>query len=114
MDKKYHVNEREFLNLHSDLRAYIIAYVEDSSTYPACFEEYSKGGQISLRIADCYSEIDLDFDLSTPRRRENSLHKARTLAEILTRFAQAIEAETVAIESRETLQQHARAATAIH
>jgi hypothetical protein len=114
MSKKFHVNERAFLNLPSNLRAYIIAYVEDTSPYPACCDEYREGGQISLRIADCYNEIDLYFDLSTARDRENSLHKAKTLAEILTRFREAIEAEAKAIEERAAVQQHARAAAAVH
>jgi len=114
MSRKYHVNERAFLNLPSNLRAYIIAYVEDTSPYPACCDEYREGGDISLRIADCFSEIDLYFDLSTARERENSLHKAKTLAELLTRFREAIEAEAKAIEERVAVQQHARAATAVH
>ena len=114
MSRKFHVNERAFLNLQSNLRAYIIAYVEDTSPYPACCDQYRDGGQMSLRIADCHDEIDLSFDLSTKRERENSLHKARTLADILTRFREAIEAEAKAIEERATVQQHARATAAVH
>jgi len=114
MDKKFHVNERAFLNLPTNLRAYVIAFVEDTSIYPACCEEYREGGQISLRIADCYNEIELYFDLSTARERENSLYKAGKLAEILTRFRDAVEAEVKAIEKRDALQQHARVASAVH
>ena len=114
MSRKFHVNERAFLNLQSNLRAYIIAYVEDTSPYPACCDEYREGGDISLRTADCYNEIDLYFDLSTARERENSLNKAKTLAEILNRFREAIEAEARAIEDRVTIQQHARAIAAVH
>ena len=114
MAKEFRMNDREFLNLQTDLRAYIIAYVEDTSPYPACCDEYREGGQIALKIADCYDEIDLYFDLSTGRERRNSLHKAKTLAEILTRFYNAIEAEVKAIEEREALKQHARAAASIH
>ena len=114
MSKKFHVNERAFLNLPTNLRAYIIAYVEDTSPYPSCCDEYREGGNISLRIADCHDEIDLYFDLSTARRRENSLHKATQLADILARFRDAIEAETKAIEERVTVQQHGRAAAAVH
>ena len=114
MSKQFHVNERAFLNMPTNLRAYIIAYVEDTSPYPACCDEYRDGGQISLRIADCFNEIDLYFDLSTARERENSLHKAKTLADILMQFRDAIEAESKAIEERVTVQQHARAASAIH
>jgi hypothetical protein len=114
MSKTFHMDERAFLNLHIDLRAYIIAYVEDTSSYSACSDEYREGGQIALKLADCYREIDLNFDLSTERERENSLHKAKTLADILTRFSEAIEAEVKAIEERATVQQHERAAAAVH
>jgi hypothetical protein len=114
MSKKFHVNQRAFLNLQSNLRAYIIAYVEDTSPYPACFDEYRQGGQISLRIADCYNEIDLYFDLSTARERENSLYKVKTLADTLSQFREAIEAEIKAIEARTAAQQHSRAAAAVH
>lgn len=114
MNRKFHVNEREFLNLRSDLRAYIIAYVEDTSPYPACCDEYREGGMISLRIADCHDEIDLYFDLSSARRRENSLYKAKQLAEILVRFREAIEAEARAIEERAAIQPHLRASSAVH
>jgi hypothetical protein len=114
MDKKFHVNERAFLNLPTNRRAYIIAYVEDSSPYPACCDEFREGGQISLRIADCNEEIELYFDLATVRERENGLQKARLLADILTRFRDAVEIEVKAIEERNALQQHARAAAAIH
>ncbi len=114
MSKTFHVNERAFLNLPTNLRAYIIAHVEDTAPYPACCDEYREGGQISLRIADCYNEIDLYFDLSTARERENSRHKAKTLACILAQFRDAIEAEAKAIEERLTVQQHTRAATAVH
>ena len=114
MSKKYHVNERAFLNLPNNLRAYIIAHVEHTSPYPACCDEYREGGSISLRIADCHDEIALEFDLSTARGRENSLHKATILAEILSRFREAIEVESRAIDDRQIVQQHARAASAVH
>jgi hypothetical protein len=114
MGKVFHMNERQFLNLPTNLRAYIIAFVEDSSPYPASCDQYREGGQIELRLADCYNEIDLYFDLSNARERRNSLHKAKTLAEILSRFHSAIETEVNAIEERETLKLHARAAASIH
>jgi hypothetical protein len=114
MAKKFHVNEREFLNLHKNLRAYVIASVEDTSQYPACCDEYREGGEVELRFADCFKEIDLYFDLSTSAERENSLYKAKTLATVLDRFHAAIELEVKAIEERESLRQHARAAGAVH
>ena len=114
MNKKFHVNERAFLNLPSDLRAYIIAYVEDTSGYPACCDEYKEGGQIALRIADCRYEIDLYFDLSNASERENAVFKATKLAEVLTQFRDAIEAEAKAIEERNAMQPHLRALSAVH
>ncbi|MGH7782952.1 MAG: hypothetical protein ACREO5_03815, partial [Candidatus Binatia bacterium] len=114
MSKKFRVNERVFLNLPTNLRAYIIAFVEDTSPYPACCEEYREGGHISLRIADCFNEIDLYFDMSNERERKNSVHKANTLANILTQFRDAIEAEASAIEERVTPPQHLRAMAAVH
>ena len=114
MSRKYHMNERAFLNLPTNLRAYIIAFVEDSSTYTAAHDQYRDGGWIELRIADCNSEIDLYFDLSTKNRRENALYKAKTLAEVLAKFKDAVEIEVKAIEEREALKQHARAKIAVH
>ena len=77
MSKEFHVNERAFLNLKSNLRAYIIAYVEDTRPYPACCEQYRDGGQIALRIADCHDEIELYFDLSTERERRTVFTRQR-------------------------------------
>ena len=114
MNKDFHINERAFLNLQSNLRAYIIAYVEDTNAYPKCCDEHNEGGQISLRIADCHAEIELEFDLSSARHRENSLHKANKLADILTRFREAIAVEVKSIEERTTIEQHDRAAAAVH
>lgn len=114
MSRKFHVNERAFLNVRANLRAYVIAYVEDTSVYPAHRDEFRGGGLISLRIADCHDEIELDFDLSDERARANSLYKARKLAEVLDQFRAAIEAEAEAIEQRTTTPQHARALAAIH
>ena len=108
------MNERAFLNLPTNLRAYIIAFVEDTSRYTAGHDAYRDGGWIELRIADCQNEIDLYFDLSTKRGRENAVHKATTLAEILMKFKDAVEIEVKAIEEREALKQHARAAIAVH
>lgn len=114
MSRKYHMNERAFLNLPTNLRAYIIAFVEDSSPYSAGHDEYRDGGWIELRIADCQNEIDFYFELSTERGRENAVFKAKTLAEILVKFKDAVEIEVKAIEEREALKQHSRAAIAVH
>ena len=118
MSKKYHLRRREFLNLNIDLRAYIIAVVEDAR------DKHVKGRtsdeddddylDISLRIADCRKEIFLYFDLDTQEERENSLHKIRTLAEVINEFKLAIEKEVEVISARESVPRHARAASAVH
>ena len=118
MSKKYHLRRREFLNLDVELRAYIIAVVEDGRDRhiePRTTEvddDYYL--DISLRIADCRKEIFLDFDLETQEERENSLHKIRTLAEVINEFKLAIEKEIEVITARESIPRHARAASAVH
>lgn len=114
MSKKYHVRERTFLNLNPELRAYVIAVVEDTRHIHTCCSEHRYHGEMSLIMSDCYEEITLDFDLSTKKARENSLHKARKLAEVITAFRDALELEAVATEDRETVNLHERKMTAVH
>lgn len=114
MSKKYHVQERAFLNLKPEMRAYVIAVVEDTRELHGCCDEHRKGGEIVFEIASCYDEIYLHFDMSTEVERQNSLHKATKLAEIANAFRQAIETEVAAIEERNSIQQHTRAAAAVH
>ena len=114
MSKKYHVRERTFLNLKPEMRAYVIAVVEDTRELPLCCDEHRKGGEIVFEIASCYDEIYLHFDMATAADRENSLYKANKLAEVVNAFRQAIENEVAAIEQRSSIQQHTRAAAAVH
>lgn len=115
MSKKYHVERREFLNKFSNLRAYIIAIVEDARDKHVCCKNCSDDWhEISLRIADCSVEIELYFDLRTTEERENSLYKIRTLVEVLTEFKQAIEREVEVINARESIPRLARVSAAVH
>ncbi|MEQ1924465.1 MAG: hypothetical protein ABL952_18365 [Pyrinomonadaceae bacterium] len=109
MSKKYHLRERTFLNLKPEMRAYVIAVVEDTRDALPCCEEHRKGGEIVFELASCYDEIYLHFDMSTADERENSLHKATKLAEVATAFRQAIANEIAAIEERNSIQLHTRA-----
>jgi hypothetical protein len=70
MSKKYHVQERTFLNLQMEMRAYIIAVVEDTRDIPNIKEDDWKWGQIELKLADCNREVSFDFDLSSADTRD--------------------------------------------
>ena len=51
MSKKYHVQRREFLNIHPTWRAYIIATVEDTSETASCCEEHRSGSEVFFELA---------------------------------------------------------------
>ena len=114
MSKKYHVRERAFLNLKTDMRAYVIGVVEDTRDAFQCCKEHSADGVIQLEIADCYDDIALHFDMKTGEERENSLYKIRKLAEVINAVRQAIEIEVEAISTREMVKTHERASAAVH
>jgi hypothetical protein len=114
MSKKYHVQERAFLNKTPGMRAYVIGVVEDTRDIPDCYEDGWEWGQIELKIADCYEEISLEFNMSTKDERENSLYKIRKLAEIIGSIRIAIEIEANSIEAREAIKPLLRALTAVH
>lgn len=115
MSKKYHVQKREFLNKFTTWRAYIIASVEDTSeTMRCCGEHDEVVGRVFFEIASCSDEIELHFSLATAEDRDNSLFKANKLAEVVNAFRDAIEKEVANINERQSTQQHARAASAVH
>lgn len=114
MSKKYHVRERAFLNIKPEMRAYVIAVVEDTRDANPCCEKHSQGGEIVFELASCYDEINLHFDMTTEADRENSLHKANKLAEVVNAFREAVEQEVNSINERAAIQQHTRAAAAVH
>ena len=114
MSKKYHVQERTFLNKRTGMRAYIIGVVEDTRDFPDCYEEGWKWGEIELKLADCYEEISLEFNMNTKEDRENSLYKIRKLAEVINSVREAIEIEAESIEAREAVMPLLRALTTVH
>ncbi|MBK6751943.1 MAG: hypothetical protein KA956_03775 [Pyrinomonadaceae bacterium] len=114
MSRKFHVRERTFLNLHADMRAYIIAIVEDTRHIHSCCRNHRYHGEIVLKMSDCFDDIALDFDLSNKDERENSLFKIRKIVEVLTAFRDALEIEAASFEDRETVNLHERAMSAVH
>lgn len=114
MSKKYHVQRREFLNIYPTWRAYIMATVEDTSGQGSCCSEHHRVGEVHFELASCHDEIELHFSLDTVEDRENSLHKANKLAEVVNAFRDALEKEIGIINERQSTQQHARAASAVH
>lgn len=114
MSKNYHVKRREFLNLQTDMRAYIIAIVEDAREKHVGGKESEYCSEITLKISDCSDEIELYFDLCTVEERENSLHKIRTLAEVINAFKRAIETEVEVISAKDSIPRHPRALSAVH
>jgi len=109
MNKKYHVQERTFLNLKTEMRAYIIGVIEDTRDISNVNEDDWKWGQIELKMADCSREVSFDFDLSTREDRENSLFKIRKIAEVINAVQNAIELEAESIEARQSFKPAAQA-----
>ena|ERR1700712_1815779 len=114
MPKKYHMRERTFLNIHTDMRAYLIAIVEDTRHIQTCCRDHRYSGEIVFKMSDCFDDVALDFDLSTHAERENSLFKIRTIVEVLTGFRDALELEAEAIKDREFVNLHERSMAAVH
>ncbi|HEY2847439.1 MAG TPA: hypothetical protein VGI80_06440 [Pyrinomonadaceae bacterium] len=111
MGRKYHVQRCEVLNKYATWRAYVIASVEDTSDRTVCCDEHKDGSRVFFEIASCSDEIELHFSLETAHDRENSLHKANKLAEVVNEFRNAIEKEIRIIEERSATKPHARAAS---
>jgi hypothetical protein len=114
MSTKYHLKERIFLNNFPEMRAYIIAIIEDTREVPAANEDGWKHATIELKIADCYNDIALEFDLCDKERRENSLHKVRELARVIAAFRDALEIEAESIEERQAFMPLIKASSVVH
>jgi hypothetical protein len=54
-----------------------------------------------LEIADCYREIELEFEIYSERRRQNSLHKLDTLITALKVFRKGLVDEFAEYDRRE-------------
>jgi hypothetical protein len=71
------VDERIVLNRPKfDGGAHVRVYVEDTSARRVRFRRSPPAPHLRLRIADCVNEIALEFSVSSPELRENSLHKS--------------------------------------
>ena len=81
--------------------AHVRVYVEDTSARRARFRRSPPAPHLRLRIADCVNEIALEFSVSSPELRENSLHKIETLLGALSRFRSGLEAEAELYAARE-------------
>jgi len=112
MTRKYHIEERTLLNKKAMARAYIVAVVEDTREVAQDPRSECQYAQIELRIADCVEEITFEFDISTKPDRENSIYKARRLAEVVNRFRDAVEIEAREFEAREAVRPLLKAMTA--
>ena len=72
--------------------AHVRAFVEDTSGRKLR-RRHLPSPRLKLRIADCTSEIHLEFDVDSPELRENSLFKISTLIAALERFRIGLSAE---------------------
>ena len=57
-------------------------------------------GDYVLTIADCKRMIELDFSLTGPRKRKQSLAKIDLLAEVVNDFKEAVHAEAKLMDQR--------------
>jgi hypothetical protein len=99
------VDERTLLNRPGYYAgAYVRVYVEDTSARRARRGRFCKRPpepRVRLQIADCTNAINLEFALTTPGERENSLFKINTLIAALHRFRDGLDAEADLYEERE-------------
>ena len=86
MSKKYHVRERSFLNKKTDMRAYVMAIVEDTRDMADCFEDGWRWGEIELKLADCFDEVSFEFNLSTREERETACSRSERSPKLSTLF----------------------------
>ncbi len=96
----YRVRIRRFLNpfgYHAG--AYVLAAVEDSSSYSS--DEYGPFVDIDLTLADCDRVVRFHFDLHTKRARRNSLRKIDLMIDALEQFRKALREEARVVEGRE-------------
>ena len=83
----YHLRVRKFLNKEGfQSTAAIHAVIQDTRSM-------SYGGLITLSISDCSRKIQFDFDNYEKEDRENSLAKAKLLADTLSDFYEALKIE---------------------
>jgi len=92
---RYYV--RKFLNrrgYHGG--AYILASIERAPANATS----GYGVDTYMEITDCSRRIELEFPMWSKPDRANSLAKARLLADVMSRFADALEAEIEEVAKR--------------
>ena len=114
MNKKYHLREKVFLGADKDEREYVVAVVEDARERNVSRYDPNECGEISLHIGDWRHEVEIVFYIETVEERENSLHKIRELAEVISSFRHAVESEIEVINARQSITRHTRVSSAIH
>jgi hypothetical protein len=87
--------KRAFLNTISTGKpSFVFAVAESSEGGKKAYGNYV------LTIADCKRVIELEFSLSDPRTRKQSLAKIDLLAEVINRFKDTLHAEADLIDRR--------------
>ena len=93
---RYSYRKRVFLaSVSSGSDAYI--HVEAESSYGGSY----RLGNYNLTLADCKRMVYLEFPLTSPRARQQSLAKAELLARIINQFLQALRHEAQLIDEFE-------------
>ena len=87
------VDECALLNRPAfDGGAHVCVFVEDTSGR-RLRRRRAPSPQLTLQIADCVNEINLEFSVDSAELRENSLYKIETLIAALERFRMGLAAE---------------------
>jgi hypothetical protein len=86
-------------------RAFLNPITTGKPSFVFAVAESSEGGKKTygnyvLTIADCKRMVELEFALTTPRMRKQSLAKIDLLAEVINRFKETIHAEADLIDGR--------------
>jgi hypothetical protein len=87
--------KRVFLNpISTGKPSFVFAVAESSEGGKKAYGNYV------LTVADCKRMVELEFPLSDPRTRKQSLAKIDLLAEVINRFKETIHAEADLIDRR--------------
>ena len=86
-------------------RAFLNPITTGQPSFVFAVAESSEGGKKTygnyvLTVADCKRMIELEFSLTSPRMRKQSLAKVDLLAEVINRFKDAIHTEAELIDRR--------------
>jgi hypothetical protein len=109
---RYHVRRREFLNEDSELPAFIIGVVEDTSEIADDDDERWKWARIVLDLGDCSRKVSFDFDMCDAKERANSLRKITIIAEVVNAVREGISKEVESRNARPHIQDHTQGAVA--